>query len=357
MEKLPRGIIKRGLVYYFTVKVDGKYKRIKGTHNLKETIELKENYTNLKNLDCEMYLYDLLDRWNNETSFSLKESTKITRGRIVEFLKKNFKNQKIRDIKKYDLQLEFNKLAKDLKISTLKMYFNYLKQALDYAVNIMEILDKNPCNNIDIKGNKKSDKRVYTEKEIEAVIEFFKNRNDKLYYYIFIIGINTGMRKSEIIALKWENVDLEKGVIKVVKGGYYKSNSFYSSTPKTKNSKREIILNDFTLNKLKELKESQDAYYLEFKEYIKNNGIVFQNSQGKYLSYSQVEYFSNLIKRIVNISSPWHSMRYTHITNLIERGANIKAVQYRAGHSNIQTTLNIYTKITDNLKESIKKFL
>lgn len=357
MEKLPRGIIKRGLVYYFTVKVDGKYKRIKGTHNLNETIELQENYKNLKNLDCEMYLYDLLDRWNNETSFDLKESTKITRTRIVKKLKKSFKNQKIRDIKKYDLQLEFNKLAKDLKISTLKVHFNYLKQALDYAVNIMEILNKNPCNNIEVKGNKKNDKRVYTEKEIETIIDFFKKRSDKLYYYIFIIGINTGMRKSEIIALKWENVDLEKGIIKVVKGGYYKNNKFYSSTPKTKTSKREIILNDFAINKLKELKESQDAYYLEFKEYIKNNGIVFQNSQGKYLSYSQVEYFSNLIKRIVNISSPWHSMRYTHITNLIERGANIKAVQYRAGHSNIQTTLNIYTKITDNLKESIKKFL
>ena len=70
--------------------------------------------------------------------------------------------------------------------------------------------------------------------------------------------------------------------------------------------------------------------------------------------------FSKYVRELLKIESPIHSMRHTHITWLVEGGANLKAIQNRVGHKDIQTTLNIYTQITDNMKKDIteltKKF-
>lgn len=362
---------KVGKKYYFRLMItekDGtrKQKDFPGSESLSETKKMAvKKEAELQNTffikSSKMLLFDLLDLCEKETTIGLKESTLDNRQKRLKAIKKNFKNKEIGKIRKGELQTVFNLLAKQ---KLTKIYINYLKtilyNAFKYAIEDLEILKENPCTGIRILGEETKEKHIYTKAEYEEIRKFLFSKKNKNYYYFFIFGIKTGMRSGEIIGLKWENIDLKNRKITVKQAVYYVKGRFVVNTPKTEKGIREVYFDKEISEMLEEMKQKQMENKEYYGKFYTDSGYVFQQENGMLTNRGFTVEFGKFIREKFNIYAPIHSMRHTHITWLVEQGANIKAVQDRVGHKDIKTTLNVYTKSTENMKKELvnitKKF-
>jgi integrase len=214
-----------------------------------------------------------------------------------------------------------------------------------------------------------------------------------------MIGFYTGLRISEAFALTWDDIDFENRTLtvnkqivkrnfgadvrKVVekKGKKEQRSSWYFTTPKTESSNRTIPFGETLYSALKQEKNAQMRNEMKYGEYYtihvlkkevdEKGNDMFRvvpvqkclNSQlprtrlicvaenGQYTSTDSFKYCSRVIHKELHLAFDYHSLRHTHATLLIESGANVKNVQARLGHSNIQTTLQTYVHDTEKMGE------
>lgn len=183
---------------------------------------------------------------------------------------------------------------------------------------------------------------------------------------IYILALGTGLRLGELLALKWIDINFKDKYISVnksIKSTYsIDSNGnrkfeVIEQTPKTKNSIRTVPLTNSILELLQRYRKEKiierdsniDIYF--------DNNLVFCTPTGNYLNESNVrKTFKRILNRCDLKEIRFHDLRHTFATRLFENGVPPKTVQTLLGHSDIATTLNIYTHVMKNTKdEAINK--
>lgn len=173
----------------------------------------------------------------------------------------------------------------------------------------------------------------------------FLNKLDLLDYRkktVFYLLFSTGMRKGELLALRWQDIDLKKGEIDITRTrGDQKI-----TAPKTKSSIRKIQIDDATIELLNKHKMNDRKFLLSKGEKLKETDLFATNRYGDPISYcgitEQFRIFCN------DNDLPYitlHGLRHTHATLLLEADANIKYISRRLGHKNIEITLNTYSHV------------
>lgn len=170
-----------------------------------------------------------------------------------------------------------------------------------------------------------------------------------------LLALCTGMRIGEVCALQWQDVDFRQRIITVRRtvGRVYncelKSTEKIQSSPKTKNSCREIPISKQLFQCLKTVKKVSSSPY------------VVGTSEHSKEPRSYRDYFSRLLKRLGIPQIVFHGLRHTFATRCIESQCDYKTVSVILGHSNVATTLNLYVHPNFNQKkkcvERMSKFL
>ena len=180
-----------------------------------------------------------------------------------------------------------------------------------------------------------------------------------MWFCYFWILSYTGMRKSELQALEWADIDFNRRTININKSlSVYKDNKKFISSTKTKNSTRIITIDSITIKLLLDWKQQQSEIYKKTVIKGKTQKYVFTDKSLELTSHNAPrKRFLRVLKNNNLRKIRLHSLRHTHASLCFEAGMDIKDVQHRLGHSNIETTLNIYVHIS-KIKErkSISKF-
>lgn len=170
---------------------------------------------------------------------------------------------------------------------------------------------------------------------------------------LLLVAITTGMRRGELLALHWDDVDLEKGVLyvrrtmsKIVGYGYKESE------PKTRTGRRKVVLPGVAMEALKEHRLRQDQARLEAGEKWHERGIVFSNKYGGFFDPDRLLLIFDKVLREAGLPHMrFHDLRHSAATILLMSGVHPKVVQERLGHSTIAMTLDVYSHVLPSIQQ------
>ena len=226
------------------------------------------------------------------------------------------------------------KNGKRLSAVSTNMMLSVLKLAFDYACD-MEYVEENPC--IRVRRIKTQARKVeaFTVEEQRVLESMIASSKDRRFHGI-ILCLYTGVRIGELLGLTWDDVDFERGVIKITKTVYRAKNESGAwqlcvDTPKTKASDRMIPLPEYILQMLEQDRCHAQSLY------------VVENKKGQRMSARTYQYmFARLTERAGVRKLNFHALRHTFATRAIECGMDIKTVSEIMGHQNASVTLNCY---------------
>ncbi len=156
-----------------------------------------------------------------------------------------------------------------------------------------------------------------------------------------MLALNTGMRQGELLALKWEDVDLEGGHLRVRRTLTHADKAFVLGEPKTKNSRRTIRLTKGTISALQDHLSRQLEEIEEMGSLYQPGGLIFATEAGTIINPSNLRNRSlkPLLKRASLPPIRFHDLRHTCATLLLSKNVNPKVVSEMLGHSSISITL------------------
>ena len=300
---------------------------------------------------------DVYELWLDQYKNTVKESTlnktiKLFENHILPIYGNMFMDK----ITVTHCQKAINEWYKSLKL--YKMINNYASTIFKYAISL-GITSDNPVTRVTIPVKKDTVMEdialnFYSKEELQLFFECLKKEGNPKLMAMFRVLAFTGARKGEMLALTWKDINFEQKTIainKTLTRGL--ENKLIIQTPKTATSKREIMVDDETLNLLKEWRKQQKSDYFKLGYNTMNpKQLVFSNLRNEFMQPPKVGQKldmlinKNGLKRITA-----HGFRHTHCSILFEAGASIKEVQDRLGHSDVQTTMNIYAHVTEKAKE------
>lgn len=233
---------------------------------------------------------------------------------------------------------------------TIDLLFTLVKHPLKIAVQ-QGFLKENPAQNVSLryKYNYTKDREL-TREQLYIVLNFLQENNYE-YYVLFALAWGTGMRRSEILGLTWKDIDFDKKIINVRQQQQYLNKGKHRLVdPKTKSSIRDIIIGDKMVALLKKHKDFVNEKNV-------NHNFVMINTKGDWMKKHNVANIYKKIRDELGFNVGLHDIRHLHGTVLCQEKANIKGIQQRLGHSNIQTTLNTYVKTTEKIKKDTANIL
>lgn len=323
----------------------------------------------------------IFDRYMS-LKYYLKPSTKLNYKYMYDhFVRDSFGKTLVKDIRYSDVKRFYCELLEDkgIKPITLDNINTLIHPALGMAVKD-GIIRSNPANGVmgEIKKSNLWDKgtgvrHALTVDQGKAFLNYVQHSETYNHWFpMFIVFFGTGMRVGEVCSLRWDDISFEKREIYVNHTAVMlrDPNGFqlHISTPKTGKSKRVIPMMDNVYDALSEEYERQRLTGFSSYELDEMTGFVFINRYGRIYQQGVI---NKAIARITNEYNTQemleaakekrrplliphfscHHIRHTFCTRMCENEANIKAIQDIMGHSDVQTTLNIYAEATDKVKQ------
>lgn len=212
------------------------------------------------------------------------------------------------------------------------------RTALEKAV-AEGLIRTNPAKGCKLPPKKAKEMQILTPPEIWR---FLTQAKEEGYYEMFLLEITTGMRKGELLGLKWRDLNFSTGELHITRQVVKAKSETIVTTPKTKSSIRTIILPPDMVELLAELKETQDSEWMFPSPTDKNNP---RNPSAIY------HRFQLILERAQCKRIRFHDLRHTFATMALENGMDIKTLSAMIGHISAETTLNVYSHITDNMQQ------
>lgn len=331
--------------------VDGNNKR---KAEQKRVEVLREYETKISLNANDMLFSDFLRRWLEDSKRNISENTYHSyRQTVNSSICPYFDERKIKlcDLKPYHIQ-DFYKKKMDeegLSANTIWHYHANIHKALDYAVKT-ERIKTNPSDRIELPKKEKHIAEYYTTDELKILMDKAKGSSLETVIYL---AVWFGLRRGEIIGLKWDYIDFDAKTLSVIgtvtdKGtsGSRIENLKYRVGAKTASSIRSFPLTDEMVKYFKSLREKQLINQKKFNYNTEWIEFVCVRDDGDLIP---LDYVSRAFPRFLKNNGlkpiKLHELRHSNISLLIENGASMKEAQEWAGHSSYSTTANIYSHI------------
>ncbi len=286
---------------------------------------------------------DYLDRWLSDSVKGMVRASTYERheGIVRTHLKPTLGRIKVKNLTLTHVRgLHREKLDSGLAPATVRKVHSTLHKALSQAVSDGLI----PRNAAAVKAPRPDPEEIHplSAEEANALL---KASRDERFEALYVLAITTGLRRGELLGLRWRDVDLESGVLRVGRALIREGGRYRLGETKTKRGHRSIRLTSFAVRTLGAHRKRQLEERMRLAGLHEDHDLVFATQKGTPLNPENVvkRSFKPLLKRAGLPEIRFHDLRHTCATLLLGRGVHPKLVQELLGHATIAMTLDTYS--------------
>jgi integrase len=234
------------------------------------------------------------------------------------------------------------KCGQGLTAQTVLHIHRTLSQALAHAVKT-GVLFKNPAEQVKPPRPPRREVALLSKAEVAALLHAAESTP---LYLPVLVGVTTGMRRGEILGLRWSDIDLKRATLTVNQSLERLAGKTTLKPPKTSGSRRTITLPALTVEALKAHRAAQAT-----ERWLGKPELVFAHADGSAFDPdSMTKAFDRLVEAAGVRRITFHGLRHTHISHQLMDGVHVKIVSERAGHANVSITLSVYAAFIPTLQ-------
>ncbi|MBO0795733.1 MAG: site-specific integrase [Ktedonobacteraceae bacterium] len=294
------------------------------------------------------YLIDWIENVHRD---NLRISTYVKYKKLVKYVVADLGHIWLKKLTPQQVRRFYTKLGERLSSKTVHEVHGVLRLALANAVR-WNLVSRNVCELVKPPRVVKRDVKPLTLHQARALLE--QARGHRLEV-LLTVAVVTGMRRGELLALRWSSIDFERHYLIVEHTvDFIARYGYVENEPKTAAGKRLIHLPLFLVDMLKQHRIEQLGRRSQCGDAWKDHDLVFANLHGGYFSPRYLgDLFNGLLKKAGLVPMHFHDLRHSAATILMGMGVNAKAVQELLGHSDISITLGIYGHVLPSMQQDI----
>jgi integrase len=293
-----------------------------------------------------------LDRWLEQVVKLTKRPNtyKAYRSVVNAHLKPNLGYIKLQKLTVEHLQAFFAS-KQHLKPKTLALIQSALSSALLNAVK-WGLIGRNVASLVSLPHVERYEGQVLTEEQANKLLELARgSRLDVL----LLVALTTGMRRGELVALRWSDLDTEAGMLYVRRNlARVPGMGYVEREPKTRAGRRKIALPDVVLEALREHQEKQEQARSKAGDKWQDKGLIFCNVYGGFFNPDRLWYeFKRLLREAGLPNVRFHDLRHSVATILLAAKIDLKVVSQMLGHSSVAITADIYAHVLPEQQQEV----
>lgn len=308
-----------------------------------------------------MRLKEWLAIWQEEYTTGIKDSTrKVYADNVRLHIVPALGMIRLCDLSPHDVQRFLNELQrgeKPLSAKTVKNIHGTLCKALGEAQRV-KYLSGNPASGAILPKVKRREIMYFEPEEIQTFTAAAAGNPSEA---VFFLALNTGLRLSEILGLRWSRVDFEASTITVdaqllIARG--KGSARVLGAPKN-SEKRRFKVAPSVVNCLRSIQRQQREWRLKAGEvWCNDDGLVFTDEVGRSISHKTIEdRFRAIMSKAGLTGRTFHSLRHTFAIEAIRAGVDVKTVSEMLGHASVAFTLDVYADMTKAMQNQAANLL
>ena len=289
-----------------------------------------------------------MDQWLELYLPNVEETTRIGyKTKIRCYIKPHLGDIKLKALRAEHVQKMVNAMIdKGLAPKNIRDTFNNVNAATKQAVKL-RMIPYNPCEGVVLPKRKKFTAEVYDTEMLNHLLELARPTD---FYIPLLLLITAGLRRGELLALKWSDVDFKKGIISIRRSMVRGEDGFIIKAPKSEAGIRDIHLGAEVMEELKRYKAYQFTEMTVDSMYVENIDFVIRQDNGALFTPDAM---TRKWKRFITAHElpdiRLHDLRHSNATALIKAGVSPKVVQQRLGHADVSITLNTYTHVVPDM--------
>lgn len=208
-----------------------------------------------------------------------------------------------------------------------------------------ELIGRNVLESVKVPKQVKPEVAFWTEEEVTRFLAFAQTHR---LYGLFYTAVVTGMRRGELVALRWQDVDDVRNRLHVRLNAVDVHGTVHVGAPKTKASRRIVHVQEYDIQTLLEHRDRQEQERALLGEAWSDHDLVFPSQLGTHLNPRNLSrVFDRIVKNAGVTETGIHGLRHTHASLLIKNGVDVGIVSERLGHTSPGFTRNVYQHLYD----------
>lgn len=287
---------------------------------------------------------DWMDEWINLYLPHIEETTRVGyKAKLKCYIRPALGDIKLTSLRTGHIQKMVNDMMdRGLSAKNIKDTYINVNAAMKQAIKL-RLIPYNPCEGVTLPKRKKYKAKVYSPQMITTLLATAKDTD---MYLPILLCVTAGVRRGELLALSWSDVDFEKNIISIRNNLVRGENGFVIKPPKSEAGLRDIHLGSQVMY---ELRKAKAKHFADIRLGIKQAStcplVVCQENGLPYTPDAMSRKWKRFLvaHNLPDISL--HGLRHSNATALIQAGVSPKVVQQRLGHSDVSITLNTYTHV------------